>query len=146
MKWPDFLVGGSWLCLRRESEHFGQFGCKGFRAIATDLFVEGFAFGVDKLDVGNAGNTKGFGGLLIAVVAVVDIDVGPLEFVMEGLDFLAGVNLVLHGLARRAPGGGEHEDNRLAAFLGVSHDFAIAVLELGAAFWEVLGKSGEGDE
>jgi hypothetical protein len=95
--------------------------------------------------VGDARDTEGFGGFFVAVVTVFDVDVGPFELVVEGLDFLAGVNLVFHGLARRAPGGGEDEDDGFAAFFGISHDFTVAVFELGAAFGEVLGEGGEGE-
>lgn len=141
----DFLVGGSGLSFGGKGEDVCQFGSESFRAVATDLFLEGFAFRVDELDVGDARDTEGFGGFFVAVVAVFDVDVGPFEFVMEGLDFLAGVNLVLHGLARGAPGGGEDEDDRFTAFFGISHDLAVAVFELGAAFGEVLGEGGEGE-
>ena len=141
----DFLVGGSGFSFGSEGEDVCQFGSESFRAVAADLFLEGLAFRVDELDVGDAGDAEGFSGFLVAVVAVFDVDVGPFELVVERLDFLARVNFVFHGLARRAPGGGEDEDDGFAAFFGISHDLAVAVFELGAAFGEVLGEGGEGE-
>ena len=79
------------------------------------------------------------------VAGVIDVEVGPDKLVVEGLHGFAGINVLLHRLARRAPGGGENQNDRLALFFSRTESGASGGFEFRAAFGEIAGESGDRD-
>ena len=80
------------------------------------------------------------------VGSIINVKISPLEFVVQGLNFGAGVNVIFHRLARWAPGGREDNDDGFPTLLSVTHDAAETMLKFGTAFGEVLGKGWRNEE
>lgn len=118
-----------------------QFFSEILRLAASDLLADGFAVRPKELNVGNAGDAKFF--LRFGIIPVIRIQIGPDELVMEGLDGIARVNTLFHGLAGAAPGGGKDDDGGFTGFFLLIEQLPVGGDEFGAALREFTGGSGE---
>lgn len=72
-------------------------------ADASNLIAQAFAVFAQKLDVWNSLHLELFGHLGVGLF--IDIQIGPDKLVLHGFDLCAGINILLHALARRTPDG-----------------------------------------
>ena len=93
----------------------------------------------------NAADAELLHGSLVA--RGIRIEVGPDELVVVGFHGVAGIDVVLHGLARAAPDGGEDGDDGLVVLLGLAQRGAEeSFSNFGLPFGKSAEKAGVGRE